>query len=512
MPFALTDEEKNPTQGQQTAAPNISGPSGTAVNVPGQTAAAGPKVSGPRKSGQYQNIQKYLAANAPQGEAIGQKVSGVVEKEVGEAQQAGQTLGGQVQKVEAYDPTKVLGNLPQATEEEKKTYQSTKQTGGYTGPSDVTGLGGYGAFQTEKGQAETTLGQAGTETGQRELVKTAYARPTYSTGQQTLDVSLLGQSAGGKQAIQDITQKYQPLVQALGGVTEQAQTGIESARQQAAQNVAAFSPAEQQAQASILSPIEQRVKSEEEKAGRYDQYLADLEDLNLNTQTLQALGLTPGQQIWTPNLGQFVQAPTEAASVQNLATADERQKYNDLMNFLNQNNQAIGLGEPTYQGISFNKEQFEQEQKQRETEFYKLASEEGFGKDFFEKPTSFKEGQVVPDRAISWSGSGGFGFNWPQGKPMTTDYILGELNSFSDPNDPRQQKLIQGFNINTLIDLKNEADAISSGEKPYPSEFYNRNPQYYKNIAANASNTINLYLDKYYKPTQQRIIQQQGEA
>lgn len=350
MPFALTDEEKNGTQGQQTTAPNISGPSGTAINVPGQTAAAGPKVSGPRKSGQYQNIQKYLAANAPQGEMIGQKVGGVVEKEVGEAQQAGQTLGGQVQKVEAYDPTKVLGNLPQATEEEKKTYQTTKQTGGYTGPSDVTGLSGYGAFQTEKGQAETTLGQAGTETGQRELVKTAYARPTYSTGQQTLDVSLLGQSAGGKQAIQDITQRYQPLVQALEGVTEQAQTGIQTAQQQAAQNLQAFAPAEQQAQQAILSPIEQRAAQINQEQQAYNRYLQDLSDLNLTPETMQALGLTTGQRTFGLNLGQYVQAPTEQATVQNIATAQERRRFNDLVNFLGVNAGQLGAGEPTFQG------------------------------------------------------------------------------------------------------------------------------------------------------------------
>lgn len=382
MPFAIaTDEEKKQTAQQEAGGPSISGTS-TAVNLPGQNAGQMAAPKGPAKSGQFQNIQKYLSANQPQAEQMAQKVAGGVEKEVGEAQQAGQQLAGGVQQVQAYNPQDVLGNLPGATEEQKKTYQATKQTGGYTGPSDISGLQGYNPFAQEKEQALTAVGQAGTEVGQRELLKKTFARPEYSKGMTALDQALLSQTPGGRAQIEALGQKYGKLGEFLGGQEQAAQQAIGAAQQQAQQNIAAFAPLEQQAQQAILSPIEQRAAEINEQQKAFERYQQDLSDLKLNQETLQALGLAPGQRIFDVNLANYIQGPMSQATTQNIATAQERQKYNDLMNFIGGNAAQLGTGEPTFRGGAIDTQKLAADIAAKQAEFDKFAKERQYAQNF----------------------------------------------------------------------------------------------------------------------------------
>lgn len=375
MPFAISEEEKQKGQeaGGQT---NISGTS-TAINVPGQSAGAGAQTrsaQGPKTSGQFQNIQKYLQASQQQGTEMGQKIAGEVGREVGEATQAGQAIASEVKAPTAYNPSDVLSKLPTATEEEKKTYKTMKATGGYTGPSDITGLGSYGTYQKEKGQAEAALGQAGTEVGQQELLKKTYARPDYGRGMNALDQALLMQSQGGRAAIEGAAQQYQPIVQALGGYGEQAGQAITGAQTQAAQNIAGFAPAEQAAQAAIMTPIEQRAAQARAEAAKVKGYYEDVSDLNLSPETMAALGLTAGQRTFGVNLGQFINQPLSPATAQNIATAQERQQYNDLLNFLGTNAGQLGMGEPTYQAGTVDKTGLSSQLQAKQQEFDTVMS------------------------------------------------------------------------------------------------------------------------------------------
>lgn len=354
MPFALSPEDELKKQ-QEAQGTNISG-SSTAFNVPGQSAGASSAKGGPKSSGQFQNIQKYLQANQGQAQQMGEKIGQGIESKVQEAQSAGESLKSSVKAPTSYDPNKVLGNLSGASEQDKTEYNQMKQTGGYTGPKSVYESESYQPYQQKKSAAETALKSAGTEEGQMDLLRSTYQRPSYTRGAQSLDQAIFQQSPEGKTAISGLQAKYQPLLESIGAIEGDVGSSISQAKQAAEANKALFAPAEQATQKSILDPIEQRVAYEREQAGKFGDYQADLSDLELSNETMNALGLDAGTRTYGLNLASYLTPATTQASVQNVATAGERQKYNDLMNFLGINDQRLGQGEQTYQGISSAKE------------------------------------------------------------------------------------------------------------------------------------------------------------
>lgn len=372
MPFVLgqTDEEKK-NQGT-----NISGSSTSfGTNIPGQTASSGASGSsaGPKKSGQFQNINKYLQANQPQAEAMGQQVASNVDTQVGEAQQSVGGLKSNVQKVSTFDPSKTLSNLGTATDEEKSAYKTTKETGGYTGPGDISGLQDYGKAYTASQKAQQLVGQVGNEQGQQELLKQTYARPNYTGGANKLDQALLAGSAGGKAQIQSLSDKYKDLTNTFKGGFDQAGAAITSAQQAASANKAAFNPAEQAAKTSILSPIEARAQQANQAELANKAMYEDANDLNLSPETMAALGLTEGQVTYGANLRDYYNPSTMTATAGNIANAGERSKYNELMNFLGTNAGEIAQGDATFQGSSFDKDRLGRDVQTRKNDLYSEA-------------------------------------------------------------------------------------------------------------------------------------------
>lgn len=427
MPFAAKKQMDENQPGE--AAPNISGVS-TMVNVPGQPAQARGQQ---QKSGQYQNIEKYLAANAPQAEAMGQKIAGNVEQKVGAAQQATQGLQGSVQKVADYDPSKVLSSFaiesatgiapkdiqdqqtavkeknritlpadfvptkntrpvtatqgliqkdfgpdvsakPKSmyappTAEQKAQYQQMKQTGGYTGAQDISRLSGYGEAKQAQKSALEDVSAAGTEVGQKELLKTAYQRPTYTGGAQSLDQSLLQRSQGGRQAVEGLAQKYSGLASQFGATEQQAAADIAAQQAKAKQIQSSFAPAEQAAKTAIMTPIEQRVAAANAQKQAFQGQVEDLSDLKLKQDTMAALGLAPGRSIYDLDLSSYVNPESMAASVQNIATEGERQKYNQLLDFLGSNTGELGIGQPTYQAGGFDTAKLSSDLANKEAEY-----------------------------------------------------------------------------------------------------------------------------------------------
>ncbi len=362
MPFRLEDEQA----GQPTT--NISGVSaGIDLNVP-----SGKGKASPQRSGQYQNIQQYLSANQPQGAQMAGKVAGVVEQSATEAEKAGKALTEQAPKIGEFKPEEVLGQVTsgQAPSMTREQYSTQKTTGGYTGPQDITGLTGYGEAQTKGQQAQTNVQAATTEQGQKNLLQQAYGRAGYGglSGQNILDQALFSQSQGGREAISALGQKYSNLANVLGGYQTQAGDILKASQEQAAKNIAAFAPAEAAAKTGILSPIQQRA-AEANLQKEYQAAAEDLQDLTLNPETMAMLGLTQGQRVYGANLGSFIGAPTAQATVQNIATEQERQRYNDLMNYLGGNAQDLTLGQPTYKPVEVRQSELQKELESRGTEF-----------------------------------------------------------------------------------------------------------------------------------------------
>jgi hypothetical protein len=367
MPFRLDDENQTAAQAT-TAAPNISGVStGIEMNVP-----SGKGKAAPQKSGQFQNIQQYLQANQPQAQQMAGKVAGQVETAATEAQKAGEQLATEAPKVGEYKPEEILGQVTQGTAAPtaKEQYTKARQTGGYEGPQDVTGLGSYAQEQQKAAKAQEAVQGAQTETGQRGLLQQAYGRAGYGgqSGQNILDQALFAQSQAGRETISGLGQKYAGLADVLKGYETQAQQGVKIAQEQAAKNIAAFAPAETAARTGILSPIEQRA-AEANKQNEYKTAAEDLQDLTLSPETMAMLGLTGGQRVYNASLGSFIAAPTAQATVQNIATEQERQKYNDLMNFIGGNAQELALGQPSYKPVEVRQQELANELAARQQEF-----------------------------------------------------------------------------------------------------------------------------------------------
>lgn len=448
MPFVIGDEEqKKKDQGEQQ---NISGSSTSFnVNVPGQTEKPG----GPKSSGQYQNIQKYLQANQPQGEAMGQKVASNVEQTAEQAK----TLGGQLQSSikgpEAYDPSKVLSNLPSATEEEKKTYQTTKASGGYTGPSDITEASGYGEFEKQKARAGEQLAQSKTDVGQQELLKQTYARPSYTRGATALDQTLLQQSTGGRAAIEGLGSKYSDLLSTLGGYETGTQEAINQAKTIAGQNIAAFDPAEKAAQASIIDPLTKRAQEANVRdVENYNAYLADLADLNLKQSTLDALGLGVGTSTYGLDLGSYVSPQVGQASIQNIATQDELNKYNQLMDFLNQNSGLLPRQLDAYKGTSVDKERLAADLAAKQAEFENFARNKSYlanlgtvsaGDLFSDIENAAQQGNLGNQGAVT----------------QTTSSLYDILNSGMTPEQYVNTLGLQGYSLQNRDDIINQINA-----------------------------------------------------
>lgn len=402
MPFRM-DEEQDQQQGQNgNAAPNVSGVSNTIdTNVPKGTAKA--QQQGPQKSGQYQNIQQYLKANEGAGSQMGGQIAGSVEQKATEARTAGQQLANEPQKVSAYNVQDVLNKAQAGDQTKKQEYQTMKQTGGYTGPSDVTGLGGYGAYQT-KGQAATeNVNLAGSESGQKTLLRNIYGRPDYTAGSNTLDQALMAQSQGGRQAISDIASKYSGLTNELTGYSNQAGKNIAQSQSQAAQNKAAFQPAEQAARSAIIDPLQQKAaQTNAEQKALYERLSGDVKDLRLNPETMAMLGLKEGQRTFGTDLSKYINPATGEANIQNIASQDDLDKYNNLMNFIGANQQDLPTKAQAYQGAGVNKEALQKEILGKQAEFDKIASgaKVGIGTDKGGSMKDFLDSGLTPEQYV----------------------------------------------------------------------------------------------------------------
>jgi hypothetical protein len=305
---------------------------------------------------------------------MGQKVASGVESKVQSGKEALGGLESKVQKTSAYDPYSAIKKAMGGTigEPESTQYKSMKQTGGYTGAKDISGLDGYGDAQKKIGAATTAAGQTGTESGQQQLLKETFARPNYSQGATKLDQVLLRQSAGGKQALQDLSSKYQTLGSQFGTAQEDIAKNIAQSQEQAAKNKAAFIPAEQKTMSELMTPIEQRAEQANiENPALQSRVQQDLMDTALNQETLKQLGLDVGQRLYDLDLNNYLNLNQTQQTVDTVASEQERQKYAALNQLFDGGMNQLSAVNPlkNYQAVGFNREQFLKDQAEKQAEF-----------------------------------------------------------------------------------------------------------------------------------------------
>lgn len=329
MPFAApiqTDEEKKNQEGQSQ---NVSGVSGgfAGTNVPGQEAGSQKK----QGSGKYTNIQQYLDANKQQAGQMGSQIAQNVEGQAQEAQQKVGALDTQAPKVEAYNVNEKIQQAPQMTDVEKQQYKTVKKTGGYTGPATVDQVSGYQEAQKASQKAAQNVANAGTESGQQELLKQQYNRPSYSAGQNRLDQVLLQNSADSRSQLENLSNKYSGIDKLFDTTTQKVGTAINEAQKQALANRQAFAGAEEQARKAFIDPLQKRAQETMlSNADLQKRVAADLQDEVLSQETMDLLGLNEGTRLFDTDLSKYLNVDQTQLGANDVATQEERQRYKML--------------------------------------------------------------------------------------------------------------------------------------------------------------------------------------
>ena len=368
MPFVAPtnfDEDEKKKQQGGGGAVNVSGESSSfATNVPGQE-AAGKSGSPQKSSGQYTNIQSYLDANKTQADQMGQKITDDVSTQADDAQSKINSYQGQQIKAETYDPNEAIGRATDLQDAEKAKYKEVKQTGGYTGPQSVDQAQGYQETQTAAQKASQNIKNAGSEFGQQQLLKDTYSKPTYSAGQNKLDQVLLANSAGSKQNLQGLTQKYAGIDQALSGANQKVGDSINAANAQAQAQKQAFVSAEDQARNALLNPINKRVEEANlNNPALINRVTNDARDYNLSKETMDLLGLNEGTELYDSQIGNYLNLDGRAATYDNMANTDERKRYGALQSlFDDPSMQQITADGTAISPVSLDRERFDADTK-----------------------------------------------------------------------------------------------------------------------------------------------------
>jgi len=382
MPYAqkpmMDDEEK---QAQQQGGMNISGgaPANFSTGVPGQDAGGG--AAKPQKSsGNYTNIQSYLEANKTQADQMGQTIADSVDQSAGQAQQKIQGLEAKTQKVEAYDPNEVFNNVTNLNDQQKNDYRTQRQTGGYTGPQTVDQVEGYADTQKATQEAATKLQNAQSETGQQQLLKDTYARPKYTAGENRLDQVLLQNSAGSKQALENVNDKYKGFNDLLGGATQKVGDSINAAKTQALSNKQNILKSEQDQYNNLLNPIQQRAdQANKDNPALIQRIQADLEDDTLNAETLQRLGLSGNEKLYNQNLSGYMKPTETQVGIDNVASADERAKYKALSDLIQDPTKTqLSADGSAIDPLGFNKSAFLKDNAAKEKELADIFGKTNF--------------------------------------------------------------------------------------------------------------------------------------
>lgn len=368
MPFAPLSKQQQEQQLNQPK--NISGGGNASFQdvVPGQE-------KGQKSSGQYANLQQYIQANQPQSQVMGQKVAGDVQAKAQEAEsKLGQFEQAKPQAVQSFDPNQYIQDAPSLSQEQKTQFQQQRQTGGYTGPQQLEQVSGYKETQQAAQKASDAAKMAGTESGQQELLKQTYARPSYTQGQVKLDQVLLGGNQQARQGLSDLAQRYSGLYDQFNTKAQDVGAAINQANQQALANKQAIEAAIPKAWQDVLTPIEQRALDINQRNPEIQQGIySDLSDDLLLEDTLQRLGLSEGQNLYDLDLMNYLTPNLTELGANDVATAEERAKYQALKDlFQDTSRSEIREEGRAVNPVSFDKQKFDQEAQARADQYLEL--------------------------------------------------------------------------------------------------------------------------------------------
>jgi len=342
MAIPITDNELNKDKDQQGQSTLIGGQQPSTI-----TPASNSKGT---SSGRFTNIQKYVQAQAPSQQGLGQKIAQNIQtqgqnvqgqiKQAGEQfqEQAKQNFGGfgdeQKQFVNQTIGQAVQGQGPLAKEDVQKF--AGLRDAQYTGPTNISNVGGL----TSGTERVSQLGKMGeTEAGRFGLLKQMFGRPTYSGGQQKLDQLFLQSKPQDTRALSQSRTVGTGLQQQLAGTQQSAQQTAQQLAEQAQQARDTISGAltgETGAIAGAKQDLESRLQQQQASRNAEREALKQgLSSRQLSDAQLQQLGLTRGTQTFGLDLNQYLR-DTPELSRGNVATQQDAAKFAALSQLANQ--------------------------------------------------------------------------------------------------------------------------------------------------------------------------------
>jgi hypothetical protein len=217
----LAPEEDEKTQGSAQATTPVSNetilsaPSAMSSTTPGGSATPTATAEKGTKSGAFTNLASYVNANQGNDAAMGQAVTGQVQGKANEA--TGQledwqkAAKAQINAGTANaNPTLVSGLQTNAAGVNRNDFIAAIK--GYQGPTDATGVSGYGDVKNATQKVQDYADQAGSDdiAARGSVLKDVYGQggKQYTSGENRLDSYILGAGQGGQTALKNIAANF----------------------------------------------------------------------------------------------------------------------------------------------------------------------------------------------------------------------------------------------------------------------------------------------------------------
>lgn len=365
MPYLQEGSDEEELKKQQEA--------GNPTNISGQSTVlsqeAPSKQGGPQASGSFTNLNQYLDANKETAPIMGGRIADDISQSGQEATTKIQSLATKAPEVKAYDPNNAYKNVVSLSDQEKKDYHMAKE--GYSGPKNINELDGYQETQKKHSDAWGKVQNASSDEGRFNLLKSAYARPTYSQGQQNLDNLLITGNQQAKSSIQGAAGQFAGLNKMLEDEKAKIGTTLNRNVQTGYQNQQAINAGDATAKQNLLKPIQQRAdQANQNNQSLINSYRQSATSNAFSADELGRLGLSNGQNIYDMDLSGYLQTDASQVGLDNAATADERARYAALTALIDgQTGQAITANGRQIDPVKFDKTRFETDRTAKDTEY-----------------------------------------------------------------------------------------------------------------------------------------------
>jgi len=303
-----------------------------------------PQAPGPKGSGRFMNLQKYVQANAPQAGQMAGRIGGNIANKAQATGQSAQGVQSQFGQQVANENTRL-----------NQTGQFVNQLGSAQGsqgilqsPEDLQKFQQIRQGQSNLQQANLSQQQqqlqalqeqgklAGSEAGRFQLLRQNFGTPSYSLGQRKLDQLLLQTTPGATQAMQQqINPALAGLQQTLGGAEQDINSQYTGLQGLIGQQQQALGSALSSGVSGIESQLEAaKLAAETGRTNAISQFGTNVSTKNLSAEQLAALGpqlQSPYASLYDVNLNDYLkQGPLPDINIGQVTSPEQAQRYASL--------------------------------------------------------------------------------------------------------------------------------------------------------------------------------------